>query len=975
MNYKSKKLKISVLLVVLVIFTVGIARLQAQPHNLNYGLKEPQPKSSLPVSNSGKNIVTVRKPFVAEKGELKKLGQFEYVVDKGWALANSSEIGNNPEEICKSQFNPTNWVNAIVPGTVLTSLVNQGVYPDPYFGLNNLEIPESLCRTSWWYRVPVNLPAEIKNKNLTLVLNGINYKAEVWLNGKLLGQVNGAFCRGVFDITPWIDRDKENILAIKVLPPLNPGIPQEQSAVAPRGPNGGVLCKDGPTFFATEGWDWIPGIRDRNMGIWQDVRILATGSVRIVDPQVVTDLDLPDTTKAYITIKTDVESLSEISEYFTLSASIGKYNINLKKKFKISGKESVEVEFNPENSKQLSIKNPELWWLNGYGKAALQNLTLTLKDAGGTVVDEQTIRFGIRELSYEMAAAMPASGNVSRINFEPVNYFSNTKLPPFDNINRKQVAEGVFVPSLKESTVKSGLEILEGDNPYLVIKVNGVPVFCKGGNWGMDDAMKRVGRERLEPYFRLHKEENFNMIRNWTGQNTEATFYELADEYGLLVWNDFWMSTEGYNLPPDDEPLFLKNATDVIKRFRNHPSIAIWCSRNEGYTPVTMEDSLAAVIVRHDGTRHYQPNSRNMNLRPSGPWHFHSEPAEYLNYAYGFNTELGTTSIPTAETIKGMMPPEDTWPISDAWYYHDLHHGESDFRSTLIRDYAEGSTLDNFSKTAQFLNFQSHRAMFEAWNSRMFKSTSGLLLWMSHPAWPSFVWQTYTYDYETHAAYFACKKACEPLHVQMNTKTGEVQVVNTTLKTHENLTVSAEIIGLELQKLGSKSQQVKSESNTAQHCFNLVLPESQTEIFFVVLKILDENKKELSNNFYWLKNPNLTGFIPPTLVFRGLKNIEPATVNADVKYKIEDGKLKGEIKLENTGNSLAMMIKLNLRNQSNGSRILPVYFSDGYFQLFPGESKILTFECSTAATPDNMVVTAEGYNLEKTELASINKVR
>ena len=85
-------------------------------------------------------------------------------------------------------------------------------------------------------------------------------------------------------------------------------------------------------------------------------------------------------------------------------------------------------------------------------------------------------------------------------------------------------------------------------SPYLVIKVNGRRIFCKGGNWGMDDAMKRVPRDHLEPYFRLHRDAGFTMVRNWTGESTEEVFYDLCDEYGLLVWNDFWLSTEGYNL-------------------------------------------------------------------------------------------------------------------------------------------------------------------------------------------------------------------------------------------------------------------------------------------------------------------------------------------------------------------------------------------------------------------------------------------
>lgn len=212
---------------------------------------------------------------------------------------------------------------------------------------------------------------------------------------------------------------------------------------------------------------------------------------------------------------------------------------------------------------------------------------------------------------------------------------------------------------------------------YMVIKVNGKRIFCKGGNWGMDDAMKRVSREHLEPYFRLHKEANFNMIRNWTGESTEESFYELCDEYGMLVFNDFWLSTQGYNMPVNDDNLFLRNAEDVVVRFRNHPSIAVWNPRNEGFAPVYIEEHLAKMIAEKDGTRYYSPNSTHCNLRPSGPWNYHKNPVDYYrDRAHGFNTEQGSTSIPTEESILAMMDVKDAWPISDVWYYHDLHGGK-----------------------------------------------------------------------------------------------------------------------------------------------------------------------------------------------------------------------------------------------------------------------------------------------------------
>ena len=199
------------------------------------------------------------------------------------------------------------WYDATVPGTVLTTLVQQGVYPDPYYGLDNMAIPDDLCRSNWIYRKKFKLSdRQLSAKTLELLFNGINYRAEVSFNGKEIGRIDGAFVRGRFDITGLAKEDNE--LTVKIIPPPNPGIPHEQSARTGRGPNGGSLCLDGPTFISSEGWDWVPGVRDRNIGIWQDVELIATEGLILGDAQVVTDLPLPSTAYADLTVKVPVRN-------------------------------------------------------------------------------------------------------------------------------------------------------------------------------------------------------------------------------------------------------------------------------------------------------------------------------------------------------------------------------------------------------------------------------------------------------------------------------------------------------------------------------------------------------------------------------------------------------------------------------------------------------------------------------------------
>lgn len=922
----------------------------------NYGLSEPQPANTLPVGK-GKIDVPVRVNKVEAVAILTKESKSSYVLNTGWELSEAGKIVGGSQAIAKPDFNTSEWYNATVPGTVLTTLVQQGVYPDPYIGLNNLAIPDDLCRKDWWYRIAFASPDEATNKLAWLQFDGINYKAEVWLNGTLIGNLNGAFVRGNFEVSKLLNKTGKNILAVHILPPPHPGIPHEESAIAGAGPNGGVLCLDGPTFISSEGWDWVPGIRDRNIGIWQAVHLKFTGTVTLQDPQVITDLPLPDTTSASVTIKAWVINNSDFNQKANVAGEIK--GIKFSQTVELAAGEKKQVIFNPTNTPVLNIKHPALWWPNGYGNQNLYYLNLSVSDNTKTIADAQKVRFGIRELSYELMINAPEN-NQWRISYEPSKALNGK--PLFDNIKRTKVEGGFTIPSLKEGADTKGLVSLpKSKNPYLVIKVNGQKVFCKGGDWGMDDAMKRVERERLEPAFRLHKEANFNMVRNWTGECTEETFYQLADEYGMLVWNDFWMSTEGYNLPPLDDQLMLDNITDVVKRFRNHPSIAIWCPRNEGYAPVTMEDKLANILVTEDGTRHYIGNSREMNLRQSGKWNYFKDGRDYYkNFAEGFSTEIGTFSVPVATTMKKFLKPEDQWPINDVWNYHDLHTGDGlklkDYINAVDSLYGKATSLEDFNKKVQLVNYESHRNIFEAWNSKLWKNCSGVLLWMTHPAWPSTIWQTYSWDYETHGSYYGSQKACEPLHIQMNLTDIKVLAVNTSLKSYSNVSVVLKVFSLEGKEIYTHNKVISVGADESIEAFKADLPTSKLpSVYLVKLSLENTNKEVLAENSYWKTNEDTKDFTS----FNQLTNVSLTAT------KVSTEKGKTSFLLQNNTNTTAVGVKLNLVD-GNDKIVLPAYFSDGYFTLLPREKKIVSV--SYAKEISKVKIKTDGYNVKSSIL-------
>lgn len=943
-----------------VFFSTLIVILAAIPNLFgqgNFGLVFPQSESNLPKSKAPIPVCQ-RKAFVEQPAILTSTAEGNLTLGGGWQMIAAETLVEKDITVWNTAVTD-GWYNATVPGTVLTTLVEQQVYPDPYFGLNNLYIPESLCRQEWWYRISFPSPERINGEQLSLLFNGINYKAEVWLNKVKLGNIAGAFTRALFPINDYLVSEGENTLAIRIIPPHNPGIPHEQE-FSSAGPNGGALCLDGPTFISSEGWDWIPGIRDRNIGIWQDVEIVRSGSIMIKDTQVITDLPLPDTSKADITVIATIENLSCKSTTATIVGQIG--DINFAKEVTLATGERQEVKFTAEAFPQLSLNNPRLWWPNGYGEPNLYDLELSVEQAGKKMQSKK-LRFGVRELTYELMARNEEKQAV-RFNYSPTDISDKGKT--LLNYRKRIPADSKFgqvvIPELNKGMEQYVNVLAESENPYLVICVNGVRIFCKGGNWGMDDGMKRISRERLEPYIRMHKEMNFTMVRNWTGESTEEDFYALCDEYGLLVWNDFSISTGDYNLNPIDANLFLDNAREIVRRFRNHPSIAIWCPRNEGYAPDYLEDGFQDIILHEDGTRHYHGNSRLMNLCQSGPWGYFNHYQEFTtNKAEGFTTELGAPSMPTAETVRKFIAEEDLWPIGDVYYYHDLHqniHGWQEYMRDINRLSDNPSqNIDEFCSRAQYLNYEIYRNMFESWNHKMWNYTSGLLLWMTHPAWPSVIWQTYSYDYETPAAYFASRKACEPTHIQWNATSKKLQVVNSSRKEYKQVTARTTIYNAQGKVLTRESFIVDIAPNAVTTCAELSLPESANGLTLIRLQLTDHKGVLISGNDYLLDTAS-------PKQYSSLDGIGKASIAwKTIKQEMNDNATIIVAEVRNTSKQIALNLKANIREAASEKAILPAYASDGYFHLLPGEKRRITIEIPATSCSDDMAVDFSALNL------------
>ena len=832
-------------------------------------------------------------------------------LNSNWQLQDSAKVSDPAASVSSASYQPTGWLVATVPGTVLTSMVNDGIYPEPMYGENNREsiIPESLNKTSYWYRTTFNVPKEYEHRQIWIHFDGANFTSEVWVNGTQAGTIQGAFIRGRFDITSLVKPGSAAVLAVKVSPQPHPGVPHEHTIANGVGKNGGITAIDGPTFLCTLGWDWLNAVRDRDTGLWQKVWLSASGPVLIDDPQVITDLPLPKTDSADITVNATLQNASAKPQTGTLEGTIG--DITFSQKVTLKPNETRDLTFDPKSTPALHVANPKLWWPNGYGPQNLYTLHLHFVEHGRDS-DAHDTPFGVRKITY-------------------------------------------------------------GGMDALTISVNGVKVFIRGGDWGLDEALKRIPRARLDAEIHMHALANMNMIRNWVGQSTGEDFYELCDKYGILIWDEFFQPNPSDGPNPDNLPIYLANVRDKILRYRNHPSIALWCARNEGYPPPEIDSALHTMIPELDPTRLYQPSSTaGRGVMSGGPYYWR-EPENFYVPDAPFKTETGSMSVPTLESIHGMMPEKDWEVINDDWAAHDFakgaQHGDT-YPYVLAGRYGRIANLADFVRKAQMMNYEAYRAMYEGRNAQLFAPDTGVITWMSNPAQPSFVWQLYHYDLEPNASLFAVKSASEPVHIQMNEANGTLQVINNLPTAIDGDTAHVAIYNLRSkgEPALEKDIPVSGPADTAIDLGPTPLPENIYPLYFVKLELRNPQGQIVSRNLYWKSMPSMHNDLT------ALDSLPTATLDATLARHDQGDRLGLEVTLKNPGTAYALMAHLQLRRRPDSTsrlrrdsqdRVLPVFYSDNYISLAPGESRTVTIDAALADLKgDTPLVVVDGWNID-----------
>jgi len=894
----------------------------------------------------------------------------------GFELQSSFLIPSSGEEISTPQYRSNvYWFPVKVPGTVLTGLVANGVYPDPYQGMNNMLIPDASDEFNkkyqleqfshipnlsnpwskpYWYRTVFTVPESDNGRHFQIIFKGINYRAGVWVNGKQIAdstQLSGMFAEYSLDVSGLIKPGLENALAVKIYPLDFPGLPAEEQLTA----FGDFFANGGPTgdigknvtMLCSVGWDWMPPVRDRNMGIWLPVYLRTTGGVTIASPKLVTDLpNLPDTSLAKVSLNLTMLNHSATEEVGKLTVTMTPENfkgnpVSFTKDVTVGGNTETVVDLNSENTKELEITNPYLWWPNGYGQPNLYRIRLQFANSTG-ISDDTTFVFGIRTVGTK---AVDVNGSTRR------DFY-----------------------------------------------VNGSRIHITGGAW-VPDMMLNRDSLRYDNEFRLCRNSNINLVRIWGGGVTPCDeFWDSADRYGLLVWSDFWVTgdTQGEFKGSPDWPLegdiFIKNVKSTILRIRNHPSLLVWTGGNEGHARKELYDVMRNSIITLDGTRPYIPSSSGFAKLPEGwdgswpdntPTGVYSggpytwkDPKDYYNRAIAgkdwvFKDETGIPSQPPYNIMPKIIPNlvwdnKLPFPLNNTWGYHDAATGNGRwdlYYEEMVKRYGAPVSMEEFCDKMQLMNAIGYQGIFEAAGHKL-NDIGGVMLWKLNAAFPSVVWQVYDWYLQPNAGYYFMQNAIEPVHIQLNLYNLEVLAINKTYKPAPDLVAQVDVYDIDTKSLFHEEKSLSLGATDVQASSSLSkVMGTASGVSFVVLRLKNKTGKVLSANIYWLSKEE---------DYKAMNNMPETSVNVNV---INNGKSKTDhtwtVELTNPTTKLAFFIRSQLL--LDGEEVLPSFWSGNYISLLPSEKTSLTLNCPVEMMgPGALTLKVSGWNVEDQEITLSN---
>ena len=845
---------------------------------------------------------------------------------QNWQIQSSCEAAATGEQISSAGFDAKTWHKADIPATVVGALVTDKTYPDPNYGTNlksfpgmnysdknlfaNQDMPEgSPFRCSWWYRTEFTPPSQGAKKTEWLNFLGINYRANIWINGHKMADANdvaGTYRSYEFDVTNFLQPAKTNAIAVEVFAPAKYDL--------------------GITWV-----DWNPTPPDKDMGIWKEVFLTSSGNVAVRNAFVVSKLDAEYKT-AELTISTEVRNVSNERLKGVLRAELD--GLELKQPVELAGGESRIVKFTPDKYAKLKLRHPKLWWPYQMGTPHLYTTKLSF-EIGKQVSGTASVTFGIREVTSELT-----------------------------------------------------------EKGHRLFKVNGRKVLIRGAAWA-PDLLFRWSSEKLDADLAYVLDMGMNTIR-LEGRLDRDEFFEKTDQLGILVmpgWTccDAWERWK--NWTGDQNRVAAASLRDQITRLRNHPSVFVWLNGSDNPPPAEVESVYLNIEkelewpnpIVSSASEQKAGVSGASGVKMTGPYEY-VPPVYWLadtqaGGAYGYNTETSPgPAIPPRESLENFIPKDHLWPIDDVWNYHaggERFTTVHVFTDGLNRRYGQASSLDDYERKAQAMTYDGQRAMFEAYARNKYTST-GVIQWMLNNAWPSLIWHLYDYYLVPAGGYFGTKKACEPIHVQYSYDDNSIAVINGTYDTLKGVKASAKIYNIDAKEKAARQATLDLGPDSATKAFDLPNPDGLTPTYFLKLELHDAAGKLVSENFYWLSTkPDVLDWekrtdtvYTPQKEFAdltGLNDLPKARVAITKTKHMSGTSSTVTVVAENKGDSVAFMVHPRLIRGKEGDDVTPIFWSDNYFSLLPGEKKSITAKFDSSllqgASPELVV---DGWNVEPT---------
>lgn len=822
--------------------------------------------------------------------------KFQWTLHDGWSMQSSMKASENGEAISQKNFSPTGWYKVNVPTTIIAGLLANHVYDfDPFFAKNLEKISGPQFDKPWWFRKEFTLPASEKNKTVTITLHGINYKANLWLNGVKIADttlLKGPFRIFELDITKQINYDGPNVLAIEVTRPFNPN------------------RRDGD--LAIDYADWIHYPADYNGGIINDISINTCDKVAVRYPFVATKFDLPSLAVAHLTVDAQVINYSDKNETVTVKGKIND-NINFEQKVQLQPHETKAVTFTPDQFPQLNVKDPHIWWPWQYGKPELNRIQLQVIN-NNNLSDEVADNFGIRQVTSTLI------NNASRefqINGKPIMLRGAAWSPDIFQRRSKERQENEikYVRDMHMNIVRSEGK-LEDDNFYALCDKYGMLVMT---GWMCCGAWQ-------------YPEHWSDIERNVAMESDRSVMLWLRSKACIFIW------LNGSDMPPKD--------TSVERDF-----LAIEASLKWPNPIISTADESVSKVSGYSGVKMNGP----YDWVP--PIYWEADTGK-LGGAWSFATEISPgPSIPPYESLIKFIDKDSLWYTNSEWLYHcgTMRFGTTNiFDTALFNRYGNVSNIKEYIAKAQAQNYEGHRAMMEAYGLNKYNTATGVVQWMLCNPWPSLIWHTYDYYLYPAGTYFGMKKSMEPLHVQYSYKSKEVIVTNYFLEKFSNLKVQADVYNPDGSKKFSKTTTTTVDKDGITRCFAIPDIQDLDGVYFLRLQLNDATGKTKSINWYWLSKKDdalnwkksewyytpQSGFTD----FTSLQSLPKTTLKIEQTKTTEGTRTIHKITITNTGKSVAFFVHLRALKNKDGEDILPVIFDDNYLLLAPAESR--TINCS-----------------------------